>query len=172
MNFKERYKQIDKLNTGKFHKVLKVLDEKDGKYYVLKFIPKEPNENINNLINNCLEEINIMKKIKSEYVVKLIENFYDKSNQGYCIVMELCDSDLRKLLNEYKPKGLPLELIKKIFQQLNDVLKAMLKLDCIHRDLKPENILIKYTDNNKEKFDIKLTDFDLSTRDIKSSIKI
>ena len=41
--------------------------------------------------------------------------------------MELCNSDLRKLLNEYKPKGLPLELIKKIFIQLNDILKEMLK---------------------------------------------
>ena len=71
--------------------------------------------------------------------------------------MELCDSDLRKLLNEYQPKGLPLELINKIFLQLNDALKAMLEMNYIHRDLKPENILIKYTDNNNINFNIKLT---------------
>ena len=50
-------------------------------------------------------------------------------------------------------------MIKKIFYQLNDALKAMIDIDYTHRDLKPENILIKYTDNNKINFDIKLTDF-------------
>ena len=47
----------------------------------------------------------------------------------------------------------------------------MFEKNCIHRDLKPENILIKYTDNNKNNFDIKLTDFGLSTSDINSSIR-
>ena len=56
-----------------------------------------------------------MKNIKSEYIVKLIDNFYDEIYDGYCIVMELCDSDLNEILNKYKPKGLPLELIKKYF---------------------------------------------------------
>ena len=102
-----------------------------------------------------------MKNIESEYIVKLKENFYDEIYEGYYIVMELCDSDLRKLLNEYKPKGLPLELINKIFLQLNDALKAMLEMNYIHRDFGPENILIKYTDNNNINFE--LTDFGFST---------
>ena len=33
----------------------------------------------------------------------------------------------------------------------------------IHRDLKPENIVIEYTDNDKLNFNVKLTDFGLST---------
>ncbi len=74
-------------------------------------------------------------------------------------------------MNEYKPKGLPLELINKIFLQLNDALKAMLEINYIHRDLKPQNILIKYTDNNNLNFNIKLTDFGFSTSYIKSSIR-
>ena len=40
-----------------------------------------------------------------------------------------------------------------------------------HRDLKPENILIKYTDENKNNLDIKLSDFGFSTNDIGSSVK-
>ena len=39
-----------------------------------------------------------------------------------------------------------------------------------HRDLKPENILIKYTDKNKINFDIKLSDFGLTTNEINTSI--
>ena len=103
-------------------------------------------------------------------MIKIKDNFYDKANEGYCIVMELCDGDLRKILNKYKPKGLPLNIINKIFYQLNDVLIKMIKINYLHRDLKPENILIKYTDNNKNNFDIRLTDFGLSTKNIHSSV--
>ena len=131
MIFKERYEQKGRLGNGQFGQVLKVLDKKDGKFYALKFIIPRDDEKVDDLIKECEKEITIMKTIKSEYVVKLKENFYDNSYQGYCIVMELCDSDLRKLLNDYKPKGLPLELIKKIFLQINDALKAMLEINSI-----------------------------------------
>ena len=161
------------LGNGAYGEVFKVLNKKEYKFYALKAIKKkDPNENRDNFIKEHDDKIQIMKNIKSKYIVKLKENFYDETYEGYCIVMELCDGDLRKLLNAYKPKGLPLELIKKIFLQLNDVLKKMRKIDCIHRDLKPENILIKYIDKNKKIFDIKLTDFVFSATDIKSSIKI
>ena len=84
--------------------------------------------------------------------------------------MELCNGDLRQILNKYKPDGLPLNMINKIFSQLNEALKVMIDNNCIHRDLKPENILIKYTDVNKNNFDIKLTDFGLSSNEIHSTI--
>ena len=54
--------------------------------------------------------------------------------------------------------------------QLNEALKIMRDNDYTHRDLKPENILIKYIDNNENNFDIKLTDFGLSTNEVHSSI--
>jgi surface protein len=170
MIFKERYEQKERLGKGGFGEVLKVLDKQDGKFYALKFIPKNTKENTDDLIENYKKEINMMKNIKSEYIVKLKENFYDESYEGYCIVMELCDTDLSEILKKCKPNGLPLKLINKIFIQLNDALKAMLKKDCFHRDLKPENILIKYTDKNKLNFDIRLTDFGLSTNDIKNTL--
>jgi serine/threonine protein kinase len=170
-SFKEKYEIQGRLGIGGFGDVFKVLNKKNNQLYALKEIPKDPEENVKNFINNCEKEINIMKNIKSEYIVKYEDNYYDEKFECYYIVMELCDSDLRKLLKKYKPNGLPLELINKIFFQLNEALKAMLKKGCIHRDLKPENILIKYTDKNKTIFDIKLTDFGLSTSDIKTSIK-
>ena len=172
MIFKERYEQQKgrPLGKGKFGQIFKVKDKKDGKLYALKYIIPDTEENINKLKDNYKEEIQLMKHIKSKYIVKLIDNFYDETYEGYCIVMELCDGNLRNILNKYKPKGLPLELINKIFIQLNDALKAMLETDYIHRDIKPENILIKYTDKNEKNFDIKLTDFGLSAV-ISSSIR-
>ena len=82
--------------------------------------------------------------------------------------MELCDGNLKDILEKYK-EGLPLNMVNKIFKQLNEALKTMINKEIIHRDLKPDNILIKYTDKNN--FDIKLTDFGLSANDINSNIE-
>ena len=156
MNYNDKYQQIKILNINNFSLLIEVKEKNDEKnHYALKIIK-------NNLNEEYKKEIEIIKNIKSKYVIKLKDNFYDEINDGYCIVMELCDGNLRQILNKYKPKGLPLDIINKIFIQLNDVLKAMIDIDYTHRNLKPENILIKYTDNNKNDFDIKLTDFGLS----------
>ena len=153
MNFKDKYIQFDIINYGTFGMLFNVTEKNNDKnHYALKMMRKEFSEEYEN-------EIEVMKKIKSKYVIELKDNFYDEKNKGYCIVMELCDGDLRMVLNKYKPKGLPLNMINKIFIQLNDALKAMINIDYTHRDLKPENILIKYLDKDKNIFDIKLTDF-------------
>jgi len=165
MNFIDKYQQVRIIKSGAFGTLFEVKEiSNDEKYYALKMMKKD-------LSKEYEKEVEVMKNIKSEYVIKLKDNFFDEKNEGYCIVMELCDGDLRQILNKYKPKGLPLDIIKKIFYQLNDALKAMIDIDYTHRDLKPENILIKYTDNNKINFDIKLTDFGLSTNEIHSGSK-
>ena len=159
MIFNKKYQKKAKLNRDAFVSIFKVINLNDNKFYALKFIQTGSKNDIEKLKNEYETEIYAMKNIKSKYIVKLIDNFYDEVNEGYCIVMELCDNSLRDILNNYKPKGLPIELIKKIFIQLNNALKAMIKIGFYH---KPENILIKYTDGNKINFDIKLTDFGAS----------
>ena len=141
MSFNDKYQQVKILNSGAFGTLIEVKEKlNEEKHYALKLMKK-------NLSQEYEIEIDAMKNIKSKYIIKLKDNFYDEKNEGYCIVMELCDGDLRQILNKYKPKGLPLNIINKIFNQLNDALKAMIYMDYTHRDLKPENILIKYTDN-------------------------
>ena len=116
-----------------------------------------------------------MKTIQNKYIIELKDYFIEnnKNNKGYCIVMELCDCNLKDILNKYKPNGLPINIIKKIFTQLNEALKIMQikEKKIYHRDLKPENILIKFTDKNKTNFDIKLTDFGLSSNEINSIVQ-
>ena len=166
MNFKGKYQQIKILRSSTFGILFEVKEKNNDKnHYAIKALDKSLYEEYNN-------EIEVMKNTKSEYIIDLIDNFYDEKNGFYCIVMELCDGDLRQILKKYKPKGLPLNIINKIFIQLNDALKAMRDKNYTHRDLKPENILIKYTDNNKINFDIRLTDFGLSSNEIHSTIII
>ena len=170
MIFHNIYEPKELIGTGGFGIVYKVLDNRYNKFYALKLITKKKTIEIPKFKEAYEKEIEVMKNITNKYIIELIDNFYDEKNKSYCIVMELCDGNLKDILDKYKPKGLPLNIIKKIFFQLNDALKAMRKKNYIHRDLKPENILIKYTDENKIDFDIKLTDFGFTTKEINSSI--
>jgi serine/threonine protein kinase len=91
-----------------------------------------------------------MINIKCENSVEYFNHFDD--DEYYYIVMEKCDEDLEKYIQE---KGAISEsMIKEILTQLNKVFKIMHSNKIIHRDLKPQNILL-----NKNPFTIKLADF-------------
>ena len=165
--FNNKYELKKLIGNGGFGIIYKVFDNKNNKFYALKFIKNSENLELKTFIKDNDKIINIMNNIKNKYIIELKDNFYDEINKGYCIVMELCDGNLKDILNKYKPKGLPLNIIIKIFIQLNEALKTMINKDYIHSNLKPENILIKYTDINKINFDIKLSDFELLNNNIK-----
>ena len=165
MLFNNKYQEKEIIGKGGFGIVYKVFYDELHIYYALKFIQNTKNNESKNLQNEYGKKIETFKNISNKNIVQIKDNFYDELNKGYCIVMELCDGDLKDILNKYKPKGLPLNLIKKIFIQLNEALKIMKSKGCNNKDLKPENILIKYTDNNKTNFDIKLNDFGLSNKE-------
>jgi serine/threonine protein kinase len=133
----------------------------------MKILYKSEKDNINkkklNDIESFKEEVNIMKELQGENFVYLKEYFED--NEGYYIVMEYCNCNLSDLLNSKYQQGMSIELIKKIFFQLNKALMIMRQSNITHRDLKTANILIKYTekDFNENDFIVKLSDFGLST---------
>ena len=88
--------------------------------------------------------------------------FYDIEKE-YAIVMELCDDNLQNILNR-RNTGFNKDEIYDILTQLNNTFKIMSKNIIIHRDLKLENILVKYLDNDKSKFIVKLTDYGVSRK--------
>ena len=166
--FNNKYKSKEIIGKGGFGNVYKVSEIGKNNIYALKFILKKNVEE-----EKYQNEIEIMKELNkknNKYIIRLIENF-EIENQAHCIVMELCDGSLKDILEKYKPNGLPLDIIKKIFKQLNEALKTMIAEGITHRDLKPENILIKYADTNKTNFDIKLADFGLTAYNINSIIQ-
>ena len=140
----------NKISKGGFGTCYKAKDDQNN-LYAIKRLEKENNEH-----ENIINEINLLKILKSRYCVEFIESIEDE--EYFYIVMELCDGDLNDLI---KKKGkLNIITIIKIINQLNEILKLMNSNSIEHRDLKPENILIKYYDDDN--FDIKLTDFGLS----------
>ena len=95
-----------------------------------------------------------MKKLKSDYIVKLIDVLETKNN--YYIVQEYCDQgEFRHYLNI---KGfLDEKEAKQVLVNLLSGFLELLKHGIIHRDLKPENILI--STKNKQVTDLYLVSF-------------
>ena len=85
MNFKDKYQQIKIIKHGGFGMLFEVSEKNNDKeHFALKMMAKEKYDQYE-------KEIEVMKNIKSKYIIEYKDYFYDMINNGYCIVMELCD---------------------------------------------------------------------------------
>jgi len=103
-----------------------------------------------NQLTGILDEL---KNIKGACSLK--ESFY--KNDYFYMIVESYDDYLSNYLKKIKPKGLPANLIKKIFLQLKEVL-LHLKGAWGERCINPSNIYIKYTNEKKNNFDVYLSE--------------
>ena len=93
MKFNNKYEKIKSIGKGTFCNIYKVLDNETNKFYALKLIIIVNNDELIEFKKEYEKEIEVMKNIKSKYIIELKDNFYEK-NEGYCIVMELCDGNI------------------------------------------------------------------------------
>ncbi len=163
---KEKYEFIDinPLGAGGFGAVFLIRDKRVFNEGVLKIISKQNTEK-----KYFDKEKNFLLKVKGTNIVKLIDYYEDDKSDYYYFVFEKMEGDLQQLLDTKYKNGMPLEMIKKIFSQLNSALQLMKNFEISHRDLKPANILYSYIDSNKNDFIIKLADFGLVTTDLKNT---
>ena len=159
---KEDLKIIKQIGYGQFSNVYEA--EYQGNKYAVRKISKkrleEGDGDMKKYMKNALaRELNILKKMSElENSVKLYYNYEDEEN--YILILELCDTDLKRLLA--KKKTFNSGEILSIMEGLNKSFKYMNDNNLVHRDIKPENILIKYIDSSKTKFIPKLTGYMLS----------
>ncbi len=85
------------LSSGSYGICYCARDEKNNKYAIKKIKKEDKNQN-----ESIINEINILKIMKSKYSVKFIK-FIEKDDYFY-IVMELCDGDLKYLLQKMNKK--------------------------------------------------------------------
>lgn len=95
------------------------------------------------------DEVDVYKMIttsKCNYINKMIESFTYESDYGkhVCMVFELLAGSLYDVIRSGKySKGLPLEVVKPVVQQLLISLNELNnKYKKIHTDVKPENMLL------------------------------
>ena len=110
--------------------------------------------------NDLNNEINLLKIFSSyKNSLKYYGDYNNKDEK--IIILEKCDEDLEKYMKN-RNKSLNVGEIREIFNGLNIVFKEMYKQNIIHRDLKLKNLLVKYKDNNKQNFIVKLGDYGIS----------
>ena len=92
---------VDKLGTGSFSEVYKVLRKSDKQTYALKKVKmlkltqKEK--------ENALGEVRLMASINNPNIAGYKEAFFEESSNCLCIVMEYCDNgDLQTKINNAK----------------------------------------------------------------------
>ena len=153
----EDYTPIRLLGTGSFGKVLLVEHNITGMKRAMKQIKKslifqKSNE------STVLNELNILKKIDHQNVVKVYE--YYIGNVNYYIITEYCPGgDLLTAVNN--KKELSEYQVSCIMYQILSAVNHLHKMNIMHRDLKLENILITKIEEDGL-YRIKLCDFGTS----------
>ncbi|KRX01240.1 Protein kinase-like domain [Pseudocohnilembus persalinus] len=118
--------------------------------YAVKQIPYDSQKHDPKRIN---QEIQIMRKIKSPYVVRL-KSFRRSQTKVYLIIEKCNGGSLEKYLGLNGNK-LTVSQCAEFFYQLQEGFKPLYENNIMHRDIKPENILLH---NGK----CKISDFGLS----------
>ena len=139
----KEYTILKTLGEGSFGKVHLVQHNIGGMIRAIKIIKKIRVENYSNE-TSVLNELNILKKLDHQNIVKIFE-FYSDSNYYY-LVMEYCSGgdlfDLmqKSIFNEAQ--------VACIMYQILSAINYCHKMKIMHRDLKPENILITKIEKN------------------------
>ena len=182
-----KYEIISYLGSGAYSTVYKVFNKENSEYYAIKIT--KSNKDDSNVAEN---ELNILKKLKSNFVISIIDNFKYKSKNGkhICIVLNLLGQDLHSLKRQFKYgeelqnkendydnntessevsesediRCLPLNLVKQITKNILEGLNEIHNKGFIHTDIKLENILlIKRLKKIKYNSDIKIKISDFGT---------
>ena len=164
-DYKKKYEILGRIGKGSYASVFKAKKKENDEIRAIKIIYLDDmdEEDRKKELELIINELNSMKICSNDnnniYSVKFYEYLWFKDE--FIIVMELCDNNLSKILKE-KKSGFKPEEIYEIMEQLNETFRIMVKNNIVHRDIKLENILVKYENEEKNKFKVKLTDYGMS----------
>lgn len=156
----EKYENIIQVGEGTYGKVYKAKDKtKSQKFVALKCVLMDQDRELGFPVT-ALREIVLLKSLKHENIINLIEivstKATDKSKGNVYLVFEYMDYDLSGFLKT----GVKLQLktIKSIFYQALSGLNYLHKKGIIHRDIKSANMLLS------KKGEVKVGDFGLARK--------
>ena len=150
---KDIYKGGGNLGEGSFGSVYKIQKINNGKFFALKQIVVEDN----NDLKEIQKEIQNMILLRNEKnIVKIFDVYKEERNSEvvFYIIMEFC-----KNVDLYKPifkKDIEIKEKDKLAYQLINAVRSCHKENIAHRDLKPKNIFLD------KDWNVKLGDFGLS----------
>ena len=138
----EGYRIIKFLGSGKFSVVYEAERQVDSKLVALKII-KIYDIKDKNLVEKCLQEVNLLKRVNHPNIIKYLDSFIYQ-NELYIAVEWADKGDVKRLIKKYKQEGDEIDE-RKVIEYTREIaagLNHMHEQRVIHRDLKPANILI------------------------------
>ena len=138
----EGFRIIKFLGSGKFSVVYQAERQADSKLVALKII-KIYDIKDKSLVEKCLQEVNLLKRVNHPNIIKYLDSFIYQ-NELYIAVEWADKGDVKRLIKKYKQEGDEIDE-RKVIEYTREIaagLNHMHEQRVIHRDLKPANILI------------------------------
>ncbi|CAN0443265.1 unnamed protein product [Pylaiella littoralis] len=153
-----RYQKTAQIGRGGSSKVFRVVAP-DCEMMALKVVKVDDRvEDAGALLDSYSNEIELLKRLKGNpFIINLENSEVDRSRGLISIVLELGETDLDKLLRQYKtkiassrvdpatlglfPGGLDANFVRVIWQQMLKAVEAMHDNRVVHGDLKPANFV-------------------------------
>ena len=167
-NYKESYfSNLHLIFSGNYGDVYSAYSIKDKKEVCLKKINKEKmklnyqENDIKDYLKDLNNEIKILRLFSNnENSVRFYGDYEEGNNK--VIVMEKCDMNLKDYANK-RNAPFKVEEIKAKFLKMNELFKLKEHHNIIHRDLKLQNFLVKFTNEKKTQYNLKLSDYGIGT---------
>ena len=99
----EGFRIIKFLGSGKFSVVYQAERQADSKLVALKII-KIYDIKDNNLVEKCLQEVNLLKRVNHPNIIKYLDSFIFQ-NELYIAVEWADKGDVKRLIKKYKQEG-------------------------------------------------------------------
>ncbi|EGZ20400.1 hypothetical protein PHYSODRAFT_495533 [Phytophthora sojae] len=133
----ENYESLGTIGEGTYGVVLKCRHKVTGQIVAIKkFKESDDDEQVK---KTALREIKILKQLKHENIVSLLEVFRMKGK--LYLVFEFVEKTILEEIERH-PDGLDPLTLKKLMWQLVRAINFCHQHNIIHRDIKPENLLV------------------------------
>ena len=143
----DEFKIVEKIGSGSFGKIYKVIWIKNNKDYAMKIINLKYRENIEDTKKKLKIVDDFLKETNCKGVIRIYGSLYEKKEieeYKYYILMELARTDWEDEIKYRSKHNLYYteDEIFNIISQLVQCFALLQKHNVSHRDVKPQNILI------------------------------
>ena len=136
------YKILKKIGVGSFGVVYLATQLFTNKLYAIKCVNKQKVlSGAKNSLEHFKSEIEIMKNLDSEHIIKLHDIYQDQTN--YYLIVDYCNKkDFTKYLKNKNLKYLNESEAVFFFKQIKDAFVVLRNNNILHRDIKLENLFV------------------------------